>query len=153
MKAYIFGEQEKNDTGFTHKYVIPYTDMTSTAGTGLTVTLDTYTAGTQFKDAAHKVVTAFDGGATSELTLKVGYDGATTDNDDGLIEAVSIHVDATEVLYGGANGADFATKLNGYTALDAGILTATFTATGANLTALTTGEVHIYVKRVDLTKY
>lgn len=154
MKAYILGEQEKADCGFTHKFVIPYTDMTSTAGTTLTIDLMSVTAGTVVKNVAHKVVTNFDGGATSALTLDLGYDlAAGTDDPNGFIEAVSVHADGTPVAYGLANGAAFATKLTGYAFLEAATIDALFTATGANLTALTQGEVHVYVELADLTKY
>ena len=111
-----------------------------------------YTAGMLFDKAAYKLVTAFDGGATSALALDVGHNGATTDDPDSLLDLYEIHVDATEVFYGDGNGAVFATLRTGYAALDAGNIEATFTATGANLTALTQGEVHIYLRVVDLTK-
>ncbi len=152
MKAYVFGEQESAATGFSHKFVIPYTDLTGTAGVTLAIPVLAYTAGCFFDRAAYKVVTAFDGGATSALALDVGHNGATVDDPDSLIDNYEIHVDATEVLYGDANGAVFATLRTGYCALDAGNIEVTFTATGANLTALTQGEVHIYLRMIDLAK-
>ena len=152
MKAYILGEQEAAATGFSHKFVVPYTDLTGFAATSGAVALYAYTAGTYFAAAAYKLVTAFDGGATSALALDVGHNGATTDDPDSLIDNYETHVDATEVLYGDGNGAVFATLRTGYCALDAGNIEATFTATGANLTALTQGEVHIYLAVTDLTK-
>ena len=152
MKMYILGEQESGPTGFTHKFVVPYTDLTGTAATSLAVPLYAYTAGTYFAAAAYKLVTAFDGGATTNMAPDVGHNGATTDDPDSLIDNYETHVDATEVLYGDGNGAVFATLRTGYCALDAGNIEATFTATGANLTALTQGEVHIYLQIIDLTK-
>jgi hypothetical protein len=46
----------------------------------------------------------------------------------------------------------FATLRTGYYPLDAGTYEALFTATGGNLSALTAGEVNIYLKLEDLTK-
>lgn len=152
MKAYILGEQEASATGFSHKFVVPYTDLTGTAGLTLAVPLIAYTAGTLFDKAAYKLVTAFDGGATTNMALDVGHNGASTDDPDSLIDNYETHLDATEVAYGDGNGAVFATLRTGYAALDAGNIEATFTAIGANLTALTQGEVHIYLHLVDLAK-
>ena len=154
MKVYEFSEQEKAAIGFTHKFVIPHTDMTSTAATTLTIDLLAVTAGTVVKNVAHRVVTNFDGGATSALTLDLGYDlAAGVDDPNGFIEAVSVHADGTPVAFGLANGAAFATKLTGYAFLEAATIDALFTATGANLTALTQGEVHIYVELAKLPNY
>lgn len=153
MKEILLTEQERAVSGFTHKFIVPYTDMTSTAGTALTIDLKSVTAGQIVTNAAHKVVTNFDGGATSALTLELGYDlAAGTDDPNGFIEAVSVHADGTPVAYGLANGAAFATKLTGYAFQESATIDAVFTSTGANLTALTQGEVHIYVALADLTK-
>lgn len=152
MKTYIFGEQEQARTGFSHKFVIPYTDLTGTAATSLAIPVLAYTAGCFFDRAAYKVVTTFDGGATSALALDVGHNGATTDDPDSLLDNYEIHEDATEVKFGDANGAVFATLRTGYCALDAGNIEVTFTATGGNLTLLTQGEVHIYLRMIDLAK-
>jgi hypothetical protein len=139
--------------GFTHKYSITYADLVALGAVASgTVDLQTYVAGIAYRDAAYRLVTAFDGGATSALTFELGYNGATTDDADGLLDGYEVHADATEVLYGLANGADFATLKTGYVALDAGTLQATFAATGGNLNALTAGEIVVLVKRVDLTK-
>lgn len=144
--------EEMARTGFTHKAVITYADLADTADTSLALTLYTYAAKTLFKSGGFRLVTAFDGTSTTALTVKVGWNGATTDDDDGLIAAVELHNDGTEITGGDATGAAFATLRTGYVALDAGVLTATFTATTANLDDLTTGEVHIYWGAVDLTK-
>lgn len=153
MKEILLTEQERASSGFTHKFIVPYTDVSGTAGTTATVVLKAVTAGMQVRDVAHKVVTNLDGGATSATTLDVGYDlAAGTDDPNGFIEAVSVHADGTPIAFGGANGAAFATKLTGYTFLEGANITCLFTSTGANLTALTQGEVHIYVNLHDLTK-
>lgn len=150
MKIFTLSDAQAASTGYTHRIEIPYTDLT-TAGTAHTQTLLPYTAGKGITNAAFKVVTLFDGGATSELTLKAGWNGGTTDDDDGIFEATSIHADATYIKYRSGNGAAFATKVRGYFPLDAGNYEVIFTSTGANVTVLTQGEVHIYLRVVDLT--
>jgi hypothetical protein len=147
--------EEQAATGFTHKSIITYADVAAISGatTSGAIAIHPYTAGTVFQAAAYKLVTPFDGGATSALALDVGHNGASTDDPDSLLDNYQIHADGTEVLYGLGNGANFATLLTGYAALDAGNIEATFTASDGNLSALTTGEVHIYLKAVDLTKY
>lgn len=150
MKVTVLSNAQMSQMGFTHRFEIPYTDLYSTAAASLVVSLAAYTAGKGVTGAAYKLVTAFDGGATSALALDVGHNGATTDDPDSILDNYEIHVDATEVSYGDGNGAIFATLRTGYFPLDAGTYEATFTATGGNLTLLTTGEVHIYLNIVDL---
>lgn len=154
MKHIRLSNEEAALSGFTHKAIIPYTDLVALGATAAgVVVVGTYTAGTLLAAAAHKLVTPFDGGATSALAMIMGWNGATTDDDDGLIAASrEVHLDATEVLYGDGTGAAFATLRTGYAALDAGNIEVKFTATGGNLDALTTGEVHVYWGQVDLTK-
>lgn len=152
MKTLALSPEERAQSGFTHKAIITYEDLSGTAATTKTLTLASYSAGQLFHKAAYKLVTNFDGGATSALALDVGWNGGTTDDPDGLLDNYEIHEDASEVKYGDGNGAAFATLRTGYAALDAGDLEALFTATGANLTALTQGEVHIYWAQTDLTK-
>lgn len=151
MKVFALSNAQQAQLGFTHRFEVSYTDLSSTASTAVAVALAAYVAGRGVTGAAFKLVTPFDGGATSALAMKVGHNGASTDDDDSLIASVEVHLDATEVLYGDGTGAAFAAARTGYFPLDAGSYEATFTATGANLTALTTGEVHIYLNIVDLS--
>ncbi len=154
MKSFELPIETMARTGFTHRFEITYADVAAISGatTAGAIVLAAYAAGKGIVNAAYRLVTAFDGGATSALALDVGWNGATTDDPDGAIDNYEIHVDATEILFGDANGAGFATLRTGYFPLDAGNYEATFTATGANLSTLTTGEVHIYLGLVDLTK-
>ena len=138
--------------GFTHTWVITYADLSATAATTKTIDLINYVAGTGCTKAAFKLVTAFDGTSTTNLALDVGHNGASTDDPDSLLDAYEIHNDATEVVWGDGNGAAFATLRTGYYPADAGVYQALFTATGANLTDLTSGEVHIYLRIEPLTK-
>lgn len=153
--------------GATHKIVVDYTDLTDTAGTAKTLVLLPYLARDIVRLKAWDLVKTFDGGATSELTVKLGWNG-TVDDDDGLLLATSIHEDATEIL-GGASKANTATTdttfgqqeldvldslralFNGLQAQDAGNIEAVFTSTGANLSTLTQGRVVFYIQRLRLT--
>ena len=162
--------------GRSHMAVIDYTDLSSTASTAKTLTLGTYAARDFIGRFLYDLVTPFDGGATSEMTLKIGYNGAAVDDDDAFLPATSVHVDATEILC--ANGApavvdtstvdetystaestviaSLRTKVNaliavlGLAAVEAGTIEAIFTATGANLTALTTGKIRIFFDWITL---
>lgn len=140
--------------GFTHKAIITYAEVAAIAGvtTAGAIALMPYTAGTAFQAAAYKLVTGFAGTSITNLTIEVGWNGASTDDPNGLIEASEIATAGTEINYLLANGAAFATKLSGYVALDAGNIEATFTSTGANLSVLTSGEIHVYLAATDLTK-
>jgi hypothetical protein len=160
--------------GASHEAVIKYTDLNATAATSLTQTLaEAMPAGTRIAFVGHQIDTLFDGGATSELTAKIGWDlGSGTDDDDGLLAATSLHADATYVKFGPAAIADvdastvdntygqqendvissLRTKLN--TTLKNGLkvfndtadLEVVWTATGANLTALTQGQVRFFFR-------
>lgn len=153
MQVEQLGLHDQARTGFTHKFTIGYADLTAAgATTSTTISLADYTAGLGCTAAAFKLTTAFDGGATSALALDVGHDGASVDDADSILDNYEIHVDASEVLYGDANGAAFATLRTGFYPVETGTYKATFTATGANLNVLTTGEVVIYLQLVDLTK-
>jgi hypothetical protein len=155
-KTYPLSLEEQAKTGFTHKSIFTYSDIATAAGAATAVSMNVlpYTAGTAFQACAYKVVgTGFVGPSITNLTVELGWNGATTDDPNGLIEASEIATAGTEVLYLLGNGVAFATKVTGYVALDAGNIQAVFTATGANLNVLTAGEIHIYLKAVDLTAY
>jgi hypothetical protein len=156
LKTQVLSLEEQAKTGFTHKSIITYADIAAAGvgGTAVSMNLLPYTAGTAFQAAAYKVVgTGFVGASVTNLTIELGWNGATTDDPNGLIEASEIATAGTEVLYLLGNGVAFATKVTGYVALDAGNIQAVFTATGANLDVLTSGEVHVFLKAVDLTAY
>ena len=138
--------------GFTHTVVITHADLSGTAATTKTIALATYTAGLGCTKAAYRLVTPFDGTSTTALALDVGHNGATTDDPDSILDNYEIHNDATDIAFGDGNGAVFATLRTGYYPLDAGTYEALFTATTANLTDLTAGEVNIYLRLEDLTK-
>lgn len=135
--------QDQALTGFTHVVKITYEDLNTTADTTKTIAIvpesGTNAVGTYVLRAGFQIKTNFDGGATSELTLQVG-DGGDTDR---FIPAKSIHEDGTEVTnWVTANGT--ATLPYAYVAADT--IDALFTATGADLTALTAGEVWVFLQ-------
>lgn len=145
---------EERASGFTHKFVIGFADLVALgAVTTGAIVLAPYVAGQACLQAAFKLNTPFDGGATSTMVLDVGHNGGTTDDPDSLLDNYVVHADGTEVLYGLGNGAAFAANATGYVPLDAGNYEATFTATDGNLNALTTGEITILLGLVDLSKF
>lgn len=140
-------------TGFTDLVIIDYTDLVAKGATTSGVfSLSTYTAAAQlFGPVAAKLIAGFVGPSVTNLTLKIGHNGGTTDDDDSLLEAIELATAGTEINSSGSNGAAFATKLTGYAPQDAGTIEATFTATGANLSVLTSGKVGILFTRTDLS--
>lgn len=144
MKLIPLSLQERMATGFSHKAIVTFEDLTDTAGTSKTLSIFTDGKARDIVDAAaFDLVTAFDGGATTNLVIDFGWNGASSDDPDGLIDNVELHADGTEILASVGTG----TK---YAAQETFSLEAVFTATAANLTALTAGEVHIYFNHVRL---
>ena len=165
-------------TGCTHRFELTYADLNDTAGTAKTITLtDTLALGAFVSNVCYKVVTLFQGGSTTDLTVQVGYDVATgTDDMDGLLTPHSIHnaatyikagpgpvgeaaTDAVDGTYGSQEStviASLRTKLNDVTRnlpkafQESGSVVAVFTSTTANLDALTRGEIHIYLRLAQL---
>lgn len=144
---------ERLQGGFTHRAVIDFNDLVAKGATTTgTFDLHSYIGGRHlYGPSAYKLVTPFDGGATSNLALDVGHNGGTTDDPDGMLDNYELHADATEVNSGEGNGAIYATLRSGYAPQDSGVLQALFTATGGNLNALTQGKVAIFFTVIDLT--
>jgi hypothetical protein len=143
--------EERIQTGCSHCAVIDYTDLLAAALTKTLVLLP-YVARDLIDKAFFDLVTPFDGGATSSLTVQLGWNGATVDDPDGLIAATQVHLDGTEILASDATGAAFATLRTGFAAQEAGAIEALFTAVGANLDTLTTGRMRIYFNAVPMSK-
>lgn len=146
---------EQQASGFTHHFAIDYTDLNTTAGTTKTITLlSSLPIGTLVTKAALYLESGFVGTAITNLLCEAGWDSAA-DDPDGLLAGYEIATAGTEILAGDGDGAAFATLRTGYAFVAAGDLTALFTATGANLTALTAGKVHLFlhvVKLADLAR-
>ena len=137
-------EQETSRTGFTHKFVIDYTDTNT--GTGATdtetVTLGTTPAKFVCTHALVNVATAFAG--TTAMTISVGF-GSNT----------SAAVAATSVLTAGiitVAGTGVATASTS-TGTSAVAIKAVFTnATGGSPSALTAGQAVVYLRLLDVDK-
>lgn len=176
MLITTLGAVNKGPNHANRRVNVKYTDLSSTASTSATLTpFSALRAGTYIRFCGYRIVTNFDGGATSELTLSSGIVGLTT-NTTRLLQANSVHQDATTIpTYPANQGAvdtstvdntygqqenDVITSLRnhvnrllndrGLTVDQATDITITATATGANLTALTQGEIDLYYEVTDL---
>lgn len=164
----------------THRVVVKAEDLNGTgtgfgalsaasaaATSGTLEPLGDDAAGVSTQFVRWYLATPFDGGDTSELTLAVGYDLASgTDKAAGFQAATSIHADATYIKFAPAEIAAFGTTWGATESAKADALLAriekvfgvvntvqlVFTSTGANLSTLTAGEIHLYFNRIDYTK-
>lgn len=145
-------EEQAAASGFSHVCTIEYTDLNTTAGTTKTIELLTgMTVGVLVDKAAFYLETGFVGASITNLLVEVGWDSAA-DDADGLLAGYEAATAGTEILAGDGDGAAFATLRTGYAFVAAGEIEVLFTATGANLTALTAGKCHIFLHVTDLAK-
>ncbi len=151
MKIFELSNAQSAATGFTHRFEITYADLT-TAGAAHTLSLMAYTAGKGITGAAFKLVTGWVGASVTALTIIVGWNGASVDDDNGIFTALELCEAGTEIDFADANGAAFATLRTGFFPVEAGTYEAVFTATGANINVCTAGEIHLYLRVVDLAK-
>ena len=121
---------------------IKYSDTeVAVASTGATITLtNDASARSLIKNFAHDLITAFDGGATSSLVIDVGYNGAAVDDVDAFIDNVELHADGTEIICAVGAGVS---NVGGYMPVETTDIEAVLTATSANLSVLTQGEVEL----------
>jgi hypothetical protein len=145
---------EERSSGFNFLAKVLYTDLNTTAGLTKVLTLASgLGVGDLILDGAMYLKTAFVGTAVTNLAIEVGWNVATgTDDPDGIIDSYELAGVATEVLAADANGAAFATLRTGFAFQESGSIEALFTAVGANLTALTAGEVWVFLRIVNLAK-
>ena len=138
--------------GFTHKFAVTHEDLTETSdSTAQTLTVPV-TAGQVVTHVSYKLVTAFnDSGGGDELDVEVG-DG---DDADGYLDNTGgdIHTDQTPASFGHGLGALVAGGGKLYNAAD----TIDFvfkpdraTGTAYNLAELNAGEIHFYLRILDL---
>jgi hypothetical protein len=126
--------------GFSHKYNVKYSDVALGTGSSdtVTLTLGALPAKYAMNAALVNITTAFTG--TTAFTIKVGTTGTT----DSLVTAQSVLT--AGVLAG------VPTTATVRTATAAANLVAIFTnATGGSPSALTAGELDIYLNIIDLT--
>ena len=141
----VLSNQEIAATGFNRKFKVLYTDVN--AGTGstdtVTVTLGTTPAKWLVDKAAVVVKTAFAG--TTAFTAVVGTTTAT----NAFISSTSV-MTATVISSAAALGPHTAASSTAQSALG---LRAVFTnATGGSPSALTAGELDIYLNLKDLAQ-
>lgn len=138
-KITVCSEQEKANTGFSHKFHVDYSDIAFGTGSTdtVTMTLGTTPASWVIDKAAVNVTTAFAG--TSAMTIIVG----TTSVTNALIASTSILTAAQIIPSNGMNTVNTPASAKGVSALN---LSATFTnATGLSPSSLTAGALDIYL--------
>lgn len=156
MKILPLPDQTRLESGFSHKVIVDYTDLSGTAATTKTLTFfpdstsSGMTAGSAILRTGMQMITPFVGTSITAVTLTLG-DGATAARYIAAASTDLVTAAATNTkeqvasgtgapyAYTGKNVADGNNKLLGL-----------FTATGANLTALTAGKVEIYFCLVDM---
>lgn len=156
--------------------LIDYTDLSGTAATTLVLTLQAYAARDLLSDFCFDLIDPFVGASITNLKLDVGYDGTTVDLQTGFINqqelvasgyrrcdngsVAAVNTSTVDNTYGQAEN-DVITSLRTLAndansrklaAQEAGNITALFTATGANLSALTAGRLRLYFGQFGLTK-
>lgn len=138
-------EEERSTTGFTHKFTILYSDVAIASASGatddVTVSFGSTPAKWLVDKALANVKTAFAG--TTALTVEVG----TT-------SSVAAFVSSTSVLTAGAiKMVSTVPVLTNATATAAVTLQAKFTnATGGSPSALTAGQLDVYLRLLDADK-
>lgn len=139
--------QERGDHGYTVKYKVLYTDVAYGSGSSdtVTVTLGALPAKWVVDKAAVNVTTAFAG--TTALTIQVG----TTTDTDNFIAATSVK---TAGLIQPATGKNTVETVAGSTGTATKNLVAILTnATGGSPSALTAGELDIYLSIDEPAKF
>jgi len=149
MRYHKFSIAESAVHGATHRVTVTYADLSGTAATSLDTQLlpetasTTLPADTTLELISCKVVTAFVGASITVLTLKIGDD---TDDDRYMTTTYGDLLTATQ------RSIPRAVLTQPFTLTSADTIDAIFTATGANLTALTAGQVDLYVRIVPSTE-
>jgi hypothetical protein len=138
-KITVCSEQEKANSGFTHKFRVDYSDIASGTGSTDTVTMTLGTTPATFivDKAAVNVTTAFAG--TGAMTVIVG----TTVDDDAFVASASILSAGIKQPTTGMNTTSNIANSTGVAAVP---MKATFTnATSGSPSSLTAGSLDIYL--------
>lgn len=147
MKIIPLSTIERQQGGFTHKFIITEADLTvSATATAQVINLMALAVGMLVASVATRLITAFQdaGDAASILTpLTVGDTGSAA----RFLASQELNVNGTEIYHKAGTGTQLA-----YDTADT--LQATFgpTTTGKTLLALTAGEVHIFARIVNLVE-
>ena len=140
--------------GYTKKFVVTHEDLTAESDRATQTLTVPVSAGQIVTHVSYKLVTAFnDSGGGDELDVEVG-DG---DDADGFLDntAGDIHTDQTPSTYSHGTGALVAAGGKHYNAADT--IDFVFTPDRANNTAynlaeLNAGEIHFYIRILDLAE-
>jgi hypothetical protein len=156
MKIITLTDIEREEMEFTHKIIVTFADMVTAALTQtlnifpktgvLSPTLNTNLA---VRGAAVRMITPFTGPAVTSLKVDVG---------DNITAGRFIALGSTDLLTAFATNATpnvlwqtgYPYSFKNLNADGVTNLTLKFTAVGANLNVLTTGEAHIYICINDL---
>ena len=146
MEQITLKNSEAGRLPYNTKWIVKAADVAALGAklSGVISLASGFAAGDEVGQIRAHVITPFDGGDTSSLDAKIGYNlAAGSDDDDAFLTSAQSewHVDSTETL--NLLGAGASNAL-GYKFMENGNLELTLTAVGANLDAITTGEVHIY---------
>jgi len=136
------GKSIQELSAYTDSIRITHADLTASSTTQ-TIQKDVK-AGDQVRSVAYKLHTSFDGGATSALTLNVG-DGSDTDR---FIDDPSIHADASAIVFG-PQPVPATNSVGKVYAVD-DTIDILFTATGANVSVLTAGDIEIFFNIINI---
>lgn len=169
MKVTELTLEERVKTGRSHMVVIDFNDFAGVASTGKTFQLLSYLPRDLIGRGAFVLADGFVGPSITNVTAKLGYNGATTDDDDGLIEAKELATAGTEIIADAGSidasaidatfGAPELAVLSSlrarqeYAPQDAGSIEIVFTATGANLSVLTAGVLRVFFNVIRLTDF
>lgn len=135
--------------GATHVIKLTYADLTDTAATTKTMPIlpaatGTLPAGTICACIGHRCVTAFAGTSITAVTLEIG-DGGDVDR---LCTAA-----LDDLIAAGYTAVPASVTTQPFAFASADTIDAKFTATGANLSVLTAGEVHIFLRVIDMVEW
>jgi hypothetical protein len=132
-----------------YQWVIRDEDLTAAAATETIDLLGDMVSGDVAGDFLVRVDTNFDGGATTTMLMDVGFSldaAASHDDPDYFIQQYDVHEDTTiTYVYGG--------KSSSYQWREAGDIEALFTASGANVSVLTAGQVSIFGNVIRANEY
>jgi len=147
MNIYPLTNEEVTRSRFTHKIIVPYSDIAAkTSGTAFTVypslgaSATALAAGFRVGDVAYNVATAFTF-APGTLVFSCGDAGDAA-------RYVAASTDLKTAGYG-----ESALTKKPYTLASAAAIQLTVTAGAGALTSVTAGSLEIYLELVDLTKY
>lgn len=140
MKTRILSKTEKELTGADIALVLDYADAAAATDT-VAVNALSVLAGHKVQVVGMKLLTAFDGAGTGNLTISVGDGGSAT----ALMAAVQVAVDDTEILYHVGGSAKV------YLVDDT--VDVFWDTTGVAITVYTTGELVLYLSVSDMNKW